>query len=266
MKRDMYCQYAILGKMIDNEIVIDAHMHIDFYNKFFMPSPDTPSIIANAKRLGIRKLYGSSLLAIRNDAIAGNANVIQTHKSHPGMFEPYLVVKPNYPEETISIIELANKYSINQFKLHDDGNGYPYDHKNYFPLYEHCNEHRSVILFHTYGNMHINPIRNIAAQFRSIKILLAHSGIVDESSYYDAAREHENIHLETCNSLAWYGLIERMVDRVGADRILWGTDMPFMSPDQQIGRVLFARISDEDKRKILGQNALTLFDSALPNR
>jgi hypothetical protein len=262
----MFRQNAVLGNAIDNEILIDAHMHIDRYNKFFIPSSETPNLIANAKRLGICRLYGSSLIAIRNDAITGNNHVLETQVRYPNLFEPYLVVKPNYPEETISIIDLAKKYSVNQFKLHDDGNGYPYDHKNYYPLYEHCNEHRSVILFHTYGNMHINPIRNIAAQFRSLKILLAHSGIVDESSYYDAAREHENIHLETCNSLAWYGLIERMVDRVGADRILWGTDMPFMSPDQQIGRVLFARISDDDKRKILGQNALTLFDSALPNQ
>jgi len=32
-----------------------------------------------------------------------------------------------------------------------------------------------------------------------------------------------------------------------------------MSPDQQIGRVLFARIPDEAKRKILGLNAQRLF-------
>jgi predicted TIM-barrel fold metal-dependent hydrolase len=36
--------------------------------------------------------------------------------------------------------------------------------------------------------------------------------------------------------------------------------MPFMSPDQQIGRILFARITDEEKRKILGLNALEVFN------
>jgi hypothetical protein len=262
----MFRQNAILGKALDNEIVIDAHMHLGRYNKFFLPSPDTPSLIANAKRLGIRRLFGSSLIAIRTDAIAGNKQVLEAHNQYPDMFEPYLVVKPNYPEEITSVLELSIKRSVNQFKIHDDGNGYSYDHKNYFPLYEHCNEHNSVILFHTYGNMHLHPISNVAKIFRSIKFLIAHSGIVDEQSYYDAAKQYENFYLETCNSMAWYGLIERLVNNVGADRVIFGTDMPFMSPDQQIGRVLFARISDDDKRKILGQNALTLFDSALPNR
>ena len=260
MKTDIFIQNALLGKSLENEIVIDAHMHLDRYNKFYIPSPETSSLITNAKRLGIRRLYGSSLLAIRTDTVAGNNHVLEAHDQYPNMFEPYLVIKPNYPEEIKSIIELSVKRSINQFKLHDDGHGYPYDHKNYFPFYEHCNEHHSVILFHTYGNIHIQPILNVADNFHSIKYLLAHSGIVDEQSYYRAAKQYDNIFLETCNSLAWYGLIERLVKNVGADRILFGTDMPFMSPDQQIGRILFARISDEDKRKVLGLNANSLFN------
>lgn len=260
MKTNIFKQSAVLGNSLENEIIIDAHMHLDRYNKFYIPSPDTSTLIANAIKLGIRRLYGSSLLAIRTDAIKGNMHVLETHDKYPGMFEPYLVVKPNYPEETTSILELSEKRSINQFKLHDDGNGFSYDHQNYFPFYEYCNEHGSIILFHTYGDMHIRPILNVAKKFRSIKILLAHSGIIDEQSYYDAAKQYENIYLETCNSLAWYGLIERLVINVGADRVLFGTDMPFMSPDQQIGRVLFARISDDDKRKILGLNARNLFN------
>jgi predicted TIM-barrel fold metal-dependent hydrolase len=259
MAIDGFKRQAFDGQPLENEIVIDAHMHIDHYNKFFMPSPETPDLIANAHRLGIKRLFGSSLLAIRNDAIAGNENAVNTRIKHRGLFEPYLVVKPNYPEEIESILQSASRLSINQFKVHDDGNGYPYDHANYAPLYEYGNEKGSVILFHTYGRMHVQPIVTTARRYASLKIILAHSGIVDEQSYYDAAKQCDNIYLDTCNSLAGYGLIERLVNNAGADRIIFGTDMPFMSPDQQIGRVLFARISDEEKRKILGLNARNLF-------
>lgn len=99
----------------------------------------------------------------------------------------------------------------------------------------------------------------MAAQFPGMKILLGHSGIVEEDIYRDAVRRHDNIFLETCCSMAWYGLVERLAAMAGADRVLFGTDMPFMSPDQQIGRILFARISDDDKRHILGLNARRLF-------
>lgn len=260
MSTDSLRQSAILGKALENELVIDAHMHINRYHNFFMPSAEIADLITNAKRLGIKRLFASSLLAIRNDAIAGNQEVLDAHRNYPELFEPYLVVKPNYPEEIPAILELSSKFSIRQFKLHDDANGYPYDHKNYFPLYEYCNANKCVVLFHTFGKMHLLPIQNVARSFPGIKILLGHSGIFDENCYYEAVRQHENIYLETCNSMAWYGLIERMVSNAGAERVIFGSDMPFMSPDQQIGRVLFARISDEAKRKILGLNARQLFE------
>ncbi len=50
-----------------------------------------------------------------------------------------------------------------------------------------------------------------------------------------------------------------MVARVGADRILWGTDNPFIDPRPGLGRMLCAEVSDEDKRKMLGLNAKRLY-------
>ena len=40
----------------------------------------------------------------------------------------------------------------------------------------------------------------------------------------------------------------------GADRILFGSDMPFVNANAQIDKILYARIPDQDKRKILGLN------------
>jgi hypothetical protein len=37
--------------------------------------------------------------------------------------------------------------------------------------------------------------------------------------------------------------------------VIWGSDAIFMGAPQQLGRVLFAQISDDDKTKILGLNA-----------
>ena len=50
-----------------------------------------------------------------------------------------------------------------------------------------------------------------------------------------------------------------MVGGVGADRILFGTDLPFIDCRPQVGYVAAARISDDDKRRIFGRNARKLF-------
>jgi predicted TIM-barrel fold metal-dependent hydrolase len=36
--------------------------------------------------------------------------------------------------------------------------------------------------------------------------------------------------------------------------------MPFVNANAQIGKILYARISDEDKRKILGLNIARIID------
>jgi hypothetical protein len=249
---------ALHGSPLEGEIVIDAHMHIGRYNNFLMPHADMESIRHSAKRIGIQKMYGSSLKAIRGDAPGGNADALALHTQHPASYSPYFVLNPNYPEDMQATIDLAESVSIRHFKLHDDGNDLPYDHRNYSPFYEYADAAGAVVLAHTYGRKHVAPLMSIAAQFPGITILLGHSGIIDEEIYAEAVRQHPNMYLETCCSLAWYGLIERLVGMAGGDRVLFGSDMPFMSPDQQIGRILLARITDEDRRKILGLNALRI--------
>jgi predicted TIM-barrel fold metal-dependent hydrolase len=245
--------------MLAGELVIDAHMHIDTSYNFLIPRFAIHHIIASAERIGIQKMYGSSMVALRGDAEAGNAHALAFHSSHPHLFFPYIVFKPNYPEDADRTLTLAEARKIRQFKIHDDGNDLSYDDKRYSPLYDYAQGNGSVILAHTFGKKHVSPLMKIAAAFPRINILLGHSGICEEEIYADAVRNHDNIWLETCSSYAWYGLIERLVAMGGADRVLFGTDMPFLSPDQQIGRVLFARITDEDKRKILGLNAQRVF-------
>ncbi len=234
-------------------------MHIGKFHNFLIPRSEPSDLIASAGRIGIRRMYGSSIVALRGDAASGNNDALTFHAEYPDKFFPYVVFKPNYPEEADRTIALAETEKILRFKIHDDGNDLPFDDKRYFPLYEYANGTGAVILVHTFGKKHVVPIMKVAAEFPRIKILLGHSGIIEEEIYSEAVRKHDNIWLETCSSFAWYGLIERLVAMAGAERVLFGTDMPFMSPDQQIGRVLFARITDEDKRKVLGLNAQRLF-------
>ena len=243
------------GSALAGELVIDAHMHIGTYYNFLVPRPALADLVASARRIGIRHMYGSSLQAIRGDLDGGNQAALAGEREHPGMFFAYLVASPNDPEDIRGVIDLAESTRVRRFKIHDDGNDLPYDHPHYEPLYQYADSVQAVVLAHTYGGKHVRPLQKVAERYRKMSILLGHAGIVEEEAYADAVRACENILLETCSSLAWYGLIERLVNMAGPERVLFGTDMPFMSPDQQIGRVLFARLSDDVKRRILGLNA-----------
>ncbi len=71
-------------------------------------------------------------------------------------------------------------------------------------------------------------------------------------------RDFPNIYLETCGSGLHNGGIEYPVRESRADRILFGTDMPLLDASQQLAKVLVSEISEEEKRLVLGGNAIRL--------
>ena len=76
----------------------------------------------------------------------------------------------------------------------------------------------------------------------------------------DAALSIPNAYLETCMSSLSYNSIEDGVKALGADRFLYGSDIPLLDPRNQVAKIATAEIPEEDKRKILGLNAAKLFN------
>jgi predicted TIM-barrel fold metal-dependent hydrolase len=46
--------------------------------------------------------------------------------------------------------------------------------------------------------------------------------------------------------------IRRLVESIGADRVLYGSDFPFLDMRYSLGRVLFAGLEDADLIKVMG--------------
>ena len=55
-----------------------------------------------------------------------------------------------------------------------------------------------------------------------------------------------------------FGEIERLVKEAGSDKLLFGSDIPYLDAGFQIGSIIYSQIKDEDKRKILGTNMLNI--------
>jgi predicted TIM-barrel fold metal-dependent hydrolase len=51
-----------------------------------------------------------------------------------------------------------------------------------------------------------------------------------------------------------YGIVEEIVAKFGAGRLLFGSGMPFLNPGAAITYVCYAEIAEKDKRMILSGN------------
>jgi len=75
-----------------------------------------------------------------------------------------------------------------------------------------------------------------------------------------AAARHGNVWVDTAAMFAVHsGLLEWAVERLGAERILYGSDSPVFFAPMQRARVEFAEIDDAARRRILHDNAAELF-------
>jgi predicted TIM-barrel fold metal-dependent hydrolase len=141
------------------------------------------------------------------------------------------------------------------------------------PLIERCAHYGIPTLQHTWlkstGNLpgESTPmdLAVLARRHPKATLIMGHTG-GDWEVGFRCARNLENVFFDISGGEANSGWIERGVDLVGADRILFGTDMPGRTIPSQLAKVLGARISDEAKEKIVYQNAAGILQRARGSR
>jgi predicted TIM-barrel fold metal-dependent hydrolase len=97
-------------------------------------------------------------------------------------------------------------------------------------------------------------IADLASHYPDVPIQMAHLGGARVRGVLDI-RPHRNVSIDTSGSQPLGELVEYAVRALGPDRIVYGSDVPGRDFSAQLGRVLGARISDADLRKILFENA-----------
>lgn len=137
--------------------------------------------------------------------------------------------------------------------------GLRYDDPMYDPWWEFGNQKGFYALIHRTAN-DFSELDSLAPRFPNITWVVAHCG----SDYSTAdmaiacAKKNPNVCLEITLTPVTFGIIDYLVESVGADRVVYGSDLPMRDPRQQLGWVIYSRMSEEDKAKVLGGNALRI--------
>lgn len=256
---------ATTGTPVEDLFICDAHCHMGPYFNFLVNEDGSPAAMVRIMdRLGIDVSIVSPHIAITCDYREGNQHAYEAAGQFPGRILPFVVVNPNYPTDEIEA-EIArwDEKGIVAFKFHASLHGTDTLNDGYAPAYEYADEHSLPILSHSWsgdgGPMKV--IETLSDRYPNVQFVNAHSSsgwdVIDRSC--ELAERFDRVWLDLTGSRLVYRGLERMVDRVGADRILWGTDSPFIDPRPGLGRMLCADLPDEDKRKMLGENARALY-------
>lgn len=90
-----------------------------------------------------------------------------------------------------------------------------------------------------------------------LMVVLEGLGYQEDRTLFPMMARHAELRLETSRYVG-HGAIEAVVTHFGVHRVLFGSGLPALCPGAAIARVLFARLSDEDKQAIAGGNLCQL--------
>ena len=135
-------------------------------------------------------------------------------------------------------------------------------HRNYDPLVERIGQLGGVIMQHTWfktggkqgpGESTPAEFAVLARRFPEQPFICAHAGGQWQRGIR-AVREMPNVSIETSGFDATAGFVEMAVRELGSDRIVFGSHLPSRSLGTELGKIVGAKITERDRRRILGEN------------
>jgi len=251
--------------------IIDSHMHLGEFANILTYKNDPEEIIRLEKRFNVKKVICSSLLGIFGSPRLQIRDVLDAEKKFGDYIGWQIVYEGNQPELSLDIIEsYRQKISFVGVKIWSVGSSLYLDDKKYYPLWEYAIANDIAVSAHTWSpftdnpkQIYGNPLRfeNVLKDFPGLKVILIHSG--GKIDFYDEvielAKKHDTMYLDFSGDCFYPPVFKKVINSIGSERALFGTDMPMMDIRYHIANVLAADLPYSDKEDIFYNNAARLF-------
>ncbi len=279
-------------------VAIDVHVHptsseaiggfgsdLEAMGQYFGRSIPLVSIDKLADQYRAQRMM-AVLLAMDSSTTSGRPPVPNDHiasavRAHPDVFIGFAGVDPWKGRLAVDEARRAHEMlGLRGLKLHPGLQKFAANDERFYPLWATAAELGLVCLFHTgtmatgaglpggagYKLKYVNPmlLDDVAADFPSLQIILAHPGWPWQAEQLAMARHKSNVYLDLSGWSPKYFPPELVqhVNSVLQDKALFGSDWPFMTPERWLADFATLPIKDAVRPKILRDNARRLLGVA----
>jgi predicted TIM-barrel fold metal-dependent hydrolase len=234
------------------------------------------SVIDAHAHLGDFPLFGESLDVVRLLRIMGeydigmavvsslpNTLTLEAVRKYPDRISGLVRVNP-FDDETVELIGKAvDDWGFKGIKMNPLFNNFLPDSEVVYLVMEAASHHSIPVLIHCGHPPWSLPwsFERLADRFPDVIIIMAHMGhghIVYINGSLDVAEDHDNIAVDTAG-VTMHSKIKEAVERLGDDRVMYGSDVPFGHPAWEIPKVRTSGLSEEHLQKVLHDNAKEIF-------
>jgi len=264
VKNNLWKEF-IKGNGLQNVDIVDVHGHLGTQGEgWYIPEINPQNQFRDLKEdmdhCGVKGIILSELSAFMCDVYARNMAMAEKFIGQEEQFMGYFVCQPFYPEDyTEEKLEAA--FATGKFvgiKLHPDCWQVAVTEEDYAPALNFADKYKLPVLIHSWDGMYDSAaqVGEVAARYPNAVFLIGHSGGGDlgRRQSVEAAKKLDNVYLEFSGSFMAKTCWEDTFSKVGADRIMFGTDTCGHNIAWELGRLLSCDIDDESLKKILAKN------------
>lgn len=258
-------------------LIIDTHIHLGYCPRFSGSDVSLKNMITLMDKNNIRCVLGSHIAGINSNHFEyANLETLKAIKDYPQRIFGYVIYDPVFPRESLDDTKKnLDRKGFVGIKIYPTTHRHGLDGDRYTPIWEHANERNIPILTHTWDavqqdSLPYDPaaeyaqpklLETVLRKYTDLKVIMAHGGAHYNGHLQaiEIVKKYRNAFIDISGDTITFGLIEWFVKEIGAERILYGSDMNWLDPRAHIGRILGANISYREKEMILYENAAKLF-------
>jgi predicted TIM-barrel fold metal-dependent hydrolase len=242
-------------------MIIDCHCHAGEGDGLTGPwntNARVEKYLLRASRAGIDRTV--FFAAFHSDYSVANREVARIVRSRPDRFYGFAFIHAERDRGRVAAMveEAVNEHGFAGIKVHRHDAAI---------TREICDSARAFslpVLYDVVGE--VSTVELLAEEYPDVTFIIPHLGsFADDWSaqlaLIDHLVRHPNVYADT-SGVRRFDLLERAVKRAGANKILFGSDGPWLHPAVELAKVKVLNLSPADERLILGENFLRLISRA----
>jgi predicted TIM-barrel fold metal-dependent hydrolase len=204
--------------------------------------------------VGINKALVYHSLAQLYDPMSGNKILMEEIEGYNQLYGCWVLVPPFTPEigTVDEIMAKMKENNIQAIRLCPKEHGFKLTPWNTGELLT-ALEQKRVPLFIDGDQVELGNIQSLCETYPQLPVVLTRSGYRGVRMLYALLAQYQNFHLELSSFLLYRGL-EEVVEKFGAQCILFGTGMPIQDPAGAVTKLRYADITEEAKEMIAHRN------------
>jgi predicted TIM-barrel fold metal-dependent hydrolase len=246
-----------------SDVVIDFHTHVDEAPAFGWIDPPE-KIVRLLDEAGIDQaviMTYTDLPGLNPQALE---YIVDAASRFPDRLLAFVRLNPNYDDVVPALLERAVGLGVRGVKLHPTTTLAHPAGESTVSLLRRCGELGLPVLFHCGDDPYTTPqaIALAAEAAPDCAVVLGHmGGYLHVRDAIEAADRLANLYLET-SAMPYPQLIAAAIERIGAERVLFGSDGPGCNPSLELDKIRRLGLGAGVEELVLGGNARRLLGAS----